>query len=80
MARGQAIYLTGNRGARKGAPKAQVAEPEAAASGTENEYLGFRVPADFRRRMRMFAAKHDMRLQQVLMEAFEALVREKGGE
>jgi hypothetical protein len=54
--------------------------PEATPGGGGNEYLGFRVTPEFRRRMRMFAAQHDMRLQQVLVEAFEALVRETGGE
>ena len=36
--------------------------------------LNFRVPAEFRRRFRGYAASHDLKLNEVLIKAFEALV------
>ena len=36
--------------------------------------LNFRVPAEFRRRFRGYAASHDLKLNEVLVRAFEALL------
>ena len=36
--------------------------------------LNFRVPAEFRRRFRGYAASHDLKLNEVLIKAFDALV------
>lgn len=36
--------------------------------------LNFRVPAEFRRRFRGYAASHDLKLNEVLIRAFDALV------
>ena len=33
--------------------------------------LNFRVPGDFRRRFKMFAAAHDMKLNELLYRSFE---------
>lgn len=33
--------------------------------------LNFRVPGDFRRRFKMFAAAHDMKLNELLFKAFD---------
>lgn len=38
------------------------------------EPLNFRVPADFRRRFKTYAAQHDMKLNELLYKAFEAYV------
>jgi len=39
------------------------------------ENLNFRVPNEFRRRFRGYAASHDMKLNEVLYRAFEALLQ-----
>lgn len=41
-----------------------------------NEPLTFKVSAEFKREFRRYAADHDLRLNQVLVRAFEALKRE----
>lgn len=40
------------------------------ADDANNVPLNFRVPAEFRRRFRMFAAAHDMKLNKLLQDAF----------
>ena len=56
------------------APVAQVAA-RSAAPGSETEAnnvpLNFRVTADLRRRFRMFAAAHDLKLNELLRLAFD---------
>ena len=42
--------------------------------------LNFRVPAEFHRRAKMFAAEHDLLLVDMLVEAFELYYREHGAE
>jgi hypothetical protein len=42
--------------------------------GSGGEPLNFRVPADFRRRFKTYAAQHDMKLNELLYKAFEAYV------
>ena len=49
-----------------------IAADEPKASG--GEPLNFRVPADFRRRFKTYAAQHDMKLNELLYKAFEAYV------
>jgi hypothetical protein len=39
--------------------------------------LNFRVPADFKRRFRMFAAERNMKLTDVLKQAFDLLESQK---
>jgi hypothetical protein len=54
--------------------KGSVERPRpVAAVGTEP--LTFKVSADFRREFRRYAVDHDLRLNQVLVLAFEALKR-----
>ena len=48
-----------------------------AGAKTPNQYgepLNFRVPKEFRRRFRRYAADNDMKLNEVLYKAFEALL------
>jgi len=55
--------------------KGKVERPRAAAAAVGNEPLTFKVSADFKREFRRYAADHDLRLNQVLVRAFEALKR-----
>ena len=49
--------------------------PEVGKAATQyGVNLNFRVPAEFRRRFRGYAASHDLKLNEVLIKAFEALV------
>ncbi len=43
-----------------------------------NVPLNFRVPADLRRRFRMFAAKHDLKLNELLRLAFDEYEKRHG--
>ena len=52
-------------------PSASEVGKKAAQYGVN---LNFRVPAEFRRRFRGYAASHDLKLNEVLIKAFEALV------
>jgi predicted HicB family RNase H-like nuclease len=56
---------------RSSAPAAAADE---AKSGTSGEPLNFRVPAEFRRRFKTYAAQHDMKLNELLYKAFDAYV------
>ena len=47
----------------------------AKAKSQYGENLNFRVPNEFRRRFRGYAASHDMKLNEVLYKAFEALLQ-----
>ena len=60
----QAPHLSGTKG--------KVGRPTSGASAA-NEPLTFKVSADFKRRFRRYAVDHDLRLNQVLVLAFEAL-------
>ena len=55
---------------RATAPAIAADEPK----GSGGEPLNFRVPADFRRRFKTYAAQHDMKLNELLYKAFEAYV------
>ncbi|PIF25181.1 hypothetical protein CLU88_4556 [Acidovorax sp. 56] len=46
-----------------------------AKGGTSGEPLNFRVPAEFRRRFKTYAAQHDMKLNELLYKAFDAYVK-----
>jgi hypothetical protein len=48
---------------------------EAASSG--NTPLNFKVPQDFRREFKTYAAQHNKKLNQLLYEAFAALKAKK---
>ena len=57
-----------------------IAPPAARSGKVVSQYgdnLNFRVPNEFRRRFRTYAAEHDMKLNEVLYEAFEALLHAK---
>jgi hypothetical protein len=57
-----------------------AAAPSPARAKPLNQYgepLNFRVPLEFRRRFRRYAADHDMKLNEVLYRAFEALLNTK---
>ena len=57
-----------------------AANPLPTRTRPSNQYgepLNFRVPMEFRRRFRRYAADHDMKLNEVLYRAFEALLNSK---
>jgi hypothetical protein len=54
--------------------KGKVERPRP-ASAAGNEPLTFKVSAEFKREFRRYAVDHDLRLNQVLVRAFEALKR-----
>lgn len=56
---------------------ATAASARARPSNQYGEPLNFRVPMEFRRRFRRYAADHDMKLNEVLYRAFEALLNTK---
>ena len=51
--------------------EAPSAAPAPAADEGNSLPLNFRVPSDFRRRFKMFAAAHDMKLNELLYRSFE---------
>lgn len=51
--------------------EAPAAAPATAADEGNSLPLNFRVPSDFRRRFKMFAAAHDMKLNELLYRSFE---------
>ena len=51
--------------------EAPAAAPAAAADEGNSLPLNFRVPGDFRRRFKMFAAANDMKLNELLYRSFE---------
>lgn len=56
--------------------KGKVGRPTPGAA-TANEPLTFKVSAEFKRRFRRYAVDHDLRLNQVLVRAFEALEQQQ---
>lgn len=58
----------------KDMPTRATAAAEATSNETKGtgEPLNFRVPAEFRRRFKTYAAQHDMKLNELLYKAFEA--------
>ena len=52
--------------------------PTRSAVEANSEPLNFRVTKAFRRRFRTYAAAHDMRLNELLYQAFEALEKSHG--
>jgi hypothetical protein len=60
--------------AQAGAASPAPSEP-AKAKSQYGDNLNFRVPNEFRRRFRGYAASHDMKLNEVLYKAFEALLQ-----
>ncbi len=64
--------VTGGSAGGSGSP---VAPAPAKAKSQYGENLNFRVPNEFRRRFRGYAASHDMKLNEVLYKAFEALLQ-----
>lgn len=56
---------------KDGSPETKTKPDKAVQFGIN---LNFRVPNEFRRRFRGYAASHDMKLNEVLYKAFEALL------
>lgn len=55
------------------------AEPEEAGQGREALMpLNFRVPASFRREFKTFAARNDMKLNELLRRCFETYRKQQG--
>jgi len=54
------------------------AKPVEAADEVNNVPLNFRVTADLRRRFRMFAAAHDLKLNELLRRAFDEYEQRHG--
>jgi hypothetical protein len=63
-------------------PRAAVAAPVPAAKerhqGEALEPLNFKVPANFRRAFKTYAAAHDMKLNELLQRSFEAYRQQHG--
>jgi len=56
-----------------------ASEPSAAGQGEAGgQPLNFRVPADFRRAFKTYAARHDLKLNELLRLSFEAYRRQRG--
>ena len=65
-------------GGRPAPSQVAVAEPVPERSKETAHYeanLNFRVSTEFRRRFRGYAASHDLKLNEVLIRAFDALVK-----
>lgn len=54
----------------KDMPTRAGAAPATASEGS-GQPLNFRVPGEFRRRFKTYAAQHDMKLNELLFKAFE---------
>lgn len=70
---------------RKGKASPATDMPPRSAASTSNDSdaansipLNFRVSADFRRRFRMFAAAHDLKLNELLRRAFDDYEKRHG--
>jgi hypothetical protein len=73
--------LGGELIARKG--KSQAEEPAAVSQPAKKVYtlgepLNFRVKADFKRLFKSTAAQHGLKMNELLVEAFDLWLREKG--
>lgn len=64
MARSLPLTKTSKRASRR------LRKPETSSQATP---LNFKVPADFRREFKTYAAQHNKKLNQLLYEAFAAL-------
>lgn len=60
--------------------RAAPAPSDADADNSGGQPLNFRVSADLRRRFRMFAAAHDLKLNELLRLAFDDYERRHGGD
>jgi hypothetical protein len=67
-------------------PRTAVAPPQAVASQQRKERpehgalkpLNFRIPADFRRLFKSYAARHDLKLNELLLRCFDAYRAQQG--
>ena len=68
------------RTSQKRAPQslAKAAEPISSSASTEFTPLNFKVPQNFHRDFKIFAAQHSKKMVEVLQEAF-ALLKDKYG-
>lgn len=77
MVKKKAAYLTSDLIATKGSAtptsdtKVREASVDADSCGANNVPLNFRVSADFKRRFRIFAASHDLKLNELLQLSFD---------
>jgi hypothetical protein len=67
----------------KAAPEAPSAEPASAEAPAARVYelgepLNFRVKKDFKRLFKSTAAQHGLKMNELLVEAFDLWLREKG--
>jgi predicted HicB family RNase H-like nuclease len=67
--------------ATKARPAAPSPEPEAPARKVYvlGEPMNFRVSKEFKRAFKSAAANHDLKMNELLVEAFDVWLREKGG-
>lgn len=72
--------LIATKGAAAPAPDVVGRQTEAAPAVTSiaSAPLNFKVDEEFRRRFRLRAAEHDLKLNELLRECFAAWEREKG--
>jgi hypothetical protein len=67
-------------------PRTSAAPPQAVASKHREERAGhvplkplnFRIPADFRRAFKTYAARHDLKLNELLFRCFDAYRAQQG--
>jgi len=71
--KGTAAPATGApaRGAPTPEPKVEEGRAGQGAGALNSEPLNFRVSKDFRRRFREYAARHDLKLNELLMRVFD---------
>lgn len=72
--------LVATKGAAAPASDAPTRAPTATSQATQNEELvplNFRVPEDFRRRFKVYAAQTGRPMVEIMQECVEALLRHK---
>lgn len=72
---GVAANMIGTEGVAPAGGISPVPVAPAKVKAQYGDNLNFRVPNEFRRRFRGYAASHDMKLNEVLYKAFEALLQ-----
>jgi hypothetical protein len=73
--------LIATKGSAAPAADMPTRAPAAVASKEEGENLSpmnFKVPADFRRTFKTYAASHDLKQNELLFRAFEAYRKQQG--
>jgi hypothetical protein len=75
--RGNVAHTT-KKTSRSGPPPARVGKPLAGSESASVTPLNFKVPPEFHRDFKTFAAQHSKKMVEVLQEAF-ALLKDKYG-